>query len=66
MKTRFLLGAAAAAIAFGGVTVATRHAGDEETAAPFLHPLLIARSLCGEKADGLAKRRAFFIKAANA
>lgn len=66
MKNKYLIGAAAAAVALGGVTVTTRIAGNEEQAAPFLHPLMIVRSMCGERTDGLAQRRAFFVKAANA
>ena len=66
MKTKLLLGAAAAAVALGGVTLTTRAVSDQEAAAPFLHPLMIARAACGEKPDGLAKRRAFFVSAANA
>ena len=66
MKTKFLLSAAAAAIVMGGVAVQTRINGEEEIAAPFLHPLMIARALCGEQEDGLAKRRAFFVRAATA
>ncbi len=66
MKTRLLLGAAAAAVAFGGVSLKTRLAGDTEAAAPFLNPLMIARSMCGERTDGLSQRRAFFVKAATA
>jgi len=66
MKTRLLLGAAAAAVALGGVTLTTRAVSGEDAAAPFLHPLMIARAACGDDAGGLAKRRAFFIRAANA
>ncbi|WP_165793708.1 tetratricopeptide repeat protein [Hyphococcus luteus] len=66
MKTKLLLGAAAAAVALGGVSLKTRMADDREAAAPFLNPLLIARTLCGDNPDGLAKRRAFFISAAKA
>lgn len=66
MKTRLLLGAAAAALALGGVTITSVSAPQNETAAPFLHPLMIARAACGERPDGLAKRRAFFVSAANA
>jgi tetratricopeptide (TPR) repeat protein len=71
MKAKLFLGAAAAAIAFTGVTITSKIAiseiaGGNSNAVPFLHPLLIARSLCGEKADGLAQRRAFFVRAAKA
>ncbi len=68
MNKKFLIGAAAAAIALGGLGVNSRYfSGEEEmAAAPFLHPLLIARAACGEEKGELSKRRAFFIRAANA
>lgn len=66
MKTRLFLGAATAAFVMTGVGVSTMSVSESEQAAPFLHPLMIARSLCGENVDGLAKRRAFFIRAARA
>ena len=66
MNTRLLLGAAAGAIALSGVTLTMKTSMEESAGAPFLHPLMIARSLCGENGDGLAKRRAFFIRAAQA
>lgn len=66
MKTKLFLGAAAAAVALGGVTITSTSISGGDGARPFLHPLAIARSLCGQNADGLAKRRAFFISAAKA
>lgn len=66
MKTKLFLGAAAAAITLAGVGVTSITMSEKEMAAPFLHPLMIARSLCGEQVDGLAKRRAFFVSAARA
>ena len=68
MNKKFLIGAAAAAIALGGLGVNSRYiSGEKEmAAAPFLHPLLIARAACGEEKGELSKRRAFFIRAANA
>lgn len=68
MNKKFLIGAAAAAIALGGVGVKSRYfSGEEEmAAAPFLHPLLIARAACGEENGKLSKRRAFFVRAASA
>ncbi|WP_375203454.1 tetratricopeptide repeat protein [Hyphococcus sp.] len=68
MNKKFLIGAAAAAIALGGIGVKSRYFTDEqETAgAPFLHPLLIARAACGEENGKLSKRRAFFVRAASA
>ncbi|MCK5750519.1 MAG: tetratricopeptide repeat protein [Oricola sp.] len=65
MKARFLLGAAAAATVLGGVTIAPRLA-NQDNGAPFLHPLMMVRAMCGEGTDGLSQRRAFFIKAASA
>ncbi|MHA7873320.1 MAG: tetratricopeptide repeat protein, partial [Hyphococcus sp.] len=71
MKTKLFASAAVGALALAGVsigvsTVETETVKTEDTAAPFLHPLMIARSLCGENPDGLAKRRAFFVRAARA
>ncbi len=66
MKTKLFLGAAAAAVALGGVTLTSTVISDSENAAPFLHPMMIARALCGEKTDGIAKRRAVFVSAAKA
>jgi tetratricopeptide (TPR) repeat protein len=66
MKTKLFLGAAAAAVALGGVTMTSTSLSGDDAARPFLHPLAIARSLCGANPDGLAKRRAFFISAAKA
>ena len=66
MKTKLLLGASAAAFVLAGVSITSMQQPQSEQAAPFLHPLMIARSLCGENVDGLAKRRAFFIRAARA
>ena len=66
MNNKLFLGAAAAAITLGGVTLSLETFSARDGAAPFLSPLAIARSLCGDNADGLAKRRAFFISAAKA
>ena len=66
MKTKFLLGAAAGAIVLAGVTFSVAPTESGNKGAPFLHPLMIAQSLCGENADELSKRRAFFIRAARA
>ncbi len=66
MKIKLFLGAAAGAIMLSGVTLTLQSASEETAGAPFLHPLMIARALCGENVDGLAKRRAFFIRAAQA
>ena len=66
MRTKLFLGAAASAITLAGLSITTSNPNPKEMAAPFLHPLMIARSLCGEQVDGLAKRRAFFVSAARA
>ena len=66
MNTKLLLGAAAGAIMLSGATLTIQSTTGESAGAPFLHPLMIARSLCGQNGDGLAKRRAFFIRAAQA
>ena len=66
MKTKLLLGVGVAALLLSGVTITTQTSSETNASVPFLHPLLIARSLCGENPDGLAKRRAFFLRAAQA
>lgn len=66
MNTKYLLGAASAAIILGGIGITTAPRTTQEAAAPFMHPLLIARATCGEENDGLSQRRAFFVSAANA
>ena len=66
MNTKLFLGAAAGAIMLSGATISLQSNSGESAGAPFLHPLMIVRSLCGENVDGLAKRRAFFIRAAQA
>ncbi len=66
MKTKLFLGGGAAALVLAGAGFKSITAHDGEIAAPFLHPVMIARALCGDKADGLAKRRAFFVSAAQA
>ncbi len=57
MKTTYLIGAAAAAIAFGigGVELSKPAAG-----APFINPLDIVRSVCGKDPATAIKRRAYF------
>lgn len=64
-KKGLFLGAGAAALALSGVTFDIQRRNADE-GAPFLNPLLMARALCGDNGDGLAKRRAFFIRAAQA
>ncbi len=66
MRTKLFLGVAASAITLAGISITATNTTQKEMAAPFLHPLMIARSLCGEQLDGLAKRRAFFVSAARA
>lgn len=65
MKTKFLVGAALGALALGGVSVTFKPAPGTD-GVPFLHPLAMVQSACGEGGYGLAERRAFFIRAANA
>lgn len=57
MKTTYLIGAAAAAIAFGigGVELSKPDQG-----APFINPLDIVRSMCGKDPATAMKRRAYF------
>ncbi len=66
MKLKLLMGAAAGAIVLGGVSVTFAPSLQDEARAPFMHPLMIVRSLCGRGGDELAKRRAFFVRAAKA
>lgn len=65
MKTKLFLCAAAGALVLSGVTV-TSMLSEDQAGAPFVHPLAIAGSLCGDSPDALAKRRAFFVRAATA
>lgn len=57
MKTTYLIGAAAAAMAFGigGVELSKPDQG-----APFINPLDIVRSMCGKDPATAMKRRAYF------
>lgn len=66
MKVHYLMGAAAAALLTSGVTIAVAPQDSREAGAPFLSPLAMMRSICGDRADGLAQRRAFFVSAAKA
>lgn len=66
MKTKYYLGAAAGALALTGITLSVQPMTETTSGVPFVHPLISARAVCGEKPDGLAERRAFFIRAANA
>ncbi len=68
MKTKLILSAAVSAVVIGGLGVGftTNDVNQQSAEAPFLHPLAIARSLCGDNADELSKRRAFFVRAATA
>ena len=63
MKTKLLLGAAAAAFIIAGVGLNVQI--NEDDAAPFINPLVTSQSICGG-ADKLAERRAYFVSAANA
>ena len=66
MKTKLFLSVAGAAVIMSGLGVTLSSQQRDEAGAPFLHPLAIARSMCGDNADELAKRRAFFVRAATA
>ncbi len=66
MKLKLLMGAAAGAIVLGGVSVTFAPGGQDQAGAPFMHPLTIVRAMCGRGGDELAKRRAFFVRAAKA
>ena len=68
MKLKLLMSGAAGVLvlAGAGVGVSTLSGGDAPQAAPFVHPLAIVRSLCGDGDSGLAERRRFFVRAASA
>lgn len=73
MKKKLFIGVAAGALALTGVgfyvgETGGRHAGDAlaTQATPFLHPLIMARALCGDDDAALSKKRAFFVNAARA
>ena len=66
MKLKFLMGAAAGALLLSGATITFGTVDGDETGAPFLSPLAMMQSICGDRPDGLAKRRAFFVSAAKA
>jgi len=64
MKITIMLGAAAGAMLLAGVSVGVSNNHKDE-GAPFLSPLAMINSMCGAE-NGLAKRRAFFVRAAKA
>ncbi len=67
MKLKLLAGTAAGAIILTGAGIGvSQFDANKEQAAPFVHPLAIARSLCGNGEDELASRRKFFVRAATA
>ncbi len=68
MKLKYLTSAAAGAIVLAGFGLTTLETSNGTSAqeAPFLHPLIMARSMCGQDGDDLAKRRQFFVRAATA
>ena len=66
MNSKLLLGAAAGALILSGVAITSTQQKTTEAAAPFLHPIALIRSICGDDGEGLAKRRAFFVSAAAA
>ncbi|MBT8472783.1 MAG: tetratricopeptide repeat protein [Marinicaulis sp.] len=66
-KTKLLLSASISAAALAGLSISVAPQLSEDTAGnPFIHPLAMIRSICGESTDGLAERRAFFVRAARA
>ena len=66
MKAQYLLGAAAGAVVLAGAGASVHYTNDMGAGAPFLHPLIVAQSTCGDDPSGLSDRRAFFIRAASA
>lgn len=67
MNIKYLTGVAAGAILLSGVTLGVSNSERTEAAgAPFVHPLVVARSQCGDGGDQLSKRRQFFVRAATA
>jgi len=65
MRKKILLSTAASAVVFTGIGL-TVTSTDKTEAAPFIEPDVIARSICGETPDAIAKRRAVFVSAASA
>ncbi len=67
MKLKLLAGVAAGAIILTGASFGVSTLDNSKTeAAPFIHPLALARAFCGDGDDQLAKRRQFFVRAATA
>lgn len=67
MKLKLLAGVAAGAIVLTGASIGISTTDKRVAdAAPFVHPFAVARSLCGDGNDELAKRRQFFVRAATA
>lgn len=62
MKSKFYLGAGAAAIALAGIGFDLKR---EDRGAPFVDPLLVANSICGDE-NGMQKRQAYFLSIARA
>lgn len=65
MQAKFYLGGAAAAVALAGVGVGAKDRLADK-GAPFINPIELARSICGDDAAGMAKRRAYFVRIASA
>lgn len=65
MRTKLALSMAASAIVFTGIGLKVTSTEKTE-AVPFIAPDMIARSICGENPDAIAKRRAVFVSAASA
>lgn len=67
MKAKYLLSAGVAALTLSGVGLYTGQSSVvSDGKAPFVHPLAIAKSMCGNGDDELNARRRFFVRAANA
>lgn len=64
MQKNLLIGAAAAALLIADIELTSRDS--TSGGPPFLDPTAIANSICGKDKDGIAKRRAFFVRAAKA
>ena len=62
MRMKYLFGASAAALVTAGVSI---NVAPNDEGVAFINPILTAQSMCGG-GDALAKRRAYFVKAATA
>lgn len=65
MKTKYYLGAGAAALVLAGVAIEAPQFAKEEGVA-FVNPITLARAICGDNPAASASRRAFFMRIARA